>query len=278
MLVYDACLMQMAEVVYPTFSFARYIVASEESEPGKGAPYDDILNLWTPGISPEKISASWARAFAASYNNGSQGKDYATQSTIDCSKYFAFIQALDQFCRVVIDENSRYEILIARKNCLAFADRQNIDLLDFVAKVGEATTKQSLKDSCSKLIAAGKDMITANHNSSWAYDDAYGIAIYLPVTFMPEITYRYLSFTKETMWLKMMLAMFGGPTIESLPQALKNGNLDVLSELLSQTESLTPNACKMIMQSIRSEILSTGEISREVAAQAFDMIGNIDIH
>ncbi|HNV71360.1 MAG TPA: clostripain-related cysteine peptidase, partial [Candidatus Ozemobacteraceae bacterium] len=37
---FDCCLMQMAEVVYACKDSCDYIVASEETEPGKGTPYD----------------------------------------------------------------------------------------------------------------------------------------------------------------------------------------------------------------------------------------------
>ncbi len=265
-LISDACLMQMAEVAYPCIPFTRFIVGSEETEPAKGAPYDDILREWKEGITPAELSGLWARAFAASYNEGSQGKDFATQSVIDCARYPVFIEALNAFCQAIVDAKPRNEVLMARKTCMAFADRQNIDLFDFAGKLGEVTTNQPLKDACAALIKAGKEAVPVNCTAGWAYDEAYGIAIYLPITFMPEVTYRYLSFTKETKWLKFMLSMFGGKD-DLVAADLRNGKLDSLRERLAGLGTLTPPARKAALANLRSEILAAGPLPATVAAE-----------
>jgi hypothetical protein len=59
-LLFDASLMQMVEVAYECRNIARYIVGSEESPPGEGYPYHEILKplMDNSDIAP----AQWASA------------------------------------------------------------------------------------------------------------------------------------------------------------------------------------------------------------------------
>ncbi len=254
-LIFDACLMQMAEVVHPCAASLRFLVASEETEPGSGAPYNEILLRWRPDTSPEDLARLWVKTFADSYSQGSQGSAYTTQSALDASRYPAFLQALDAFAETIIQQKAFSEVLLARRRCLAFADRQSIDLLDFVDKVLSVSTRPEVIAAGERLRAAGRDLITANATTGWAYQEAKGLAIYLPMTFLPEPAYRALSFAKSSRWTAMMSAIFAGRHLETLLDDLRAGR-ETIDTFLAEAANQSPAVESLMLDQVSHAVLT----------------------
>jgi clostripain len=76
----DACFMAMTEVAYQIKDYADILIASEESEPGDGWPYDTILGelVGNPLISSEQLAVDIVDKYIFSYPYGN-----VTQSAID---------------------------------------------------------------------------------------------------------------------------------------------------------------------------------------------------
>ena len=84
---FDACLMGMYEVVYEFRGLTDYLVFSEETEPGEGDPYNDILGLLKadPGMSALGLSETIVERYDAFYASGDRGM--TTKSAVDMSGF-----------------------------------------------------------------------------------------------------------------------------------------------------------------------------------------------
>ena len=84
----DACLMAMIEVQYQVRKFADFMVASQEVEPMRGWPYDNILAELAaqPTMTPSQLSTLIVDRYVESYANVGRGQQDLTQSAIDLSR------------------------------------------------------------------------------------------------------------------------------------------------------------------------------------------------
>lgn len=244
-LCFDACLMQMAEVAYAVKDHVDYMVASEETEPGKGAPYDDILKKFKKGITPKQFAMEWVEAFGDSYNGGSQGRAKSTQSALEMSKFPKFVDAINGFAKVGLSKD--YSALF--KQTFNYTQRfeypENMDLLHFVELMQEDTgvasyeslkkqyVDESLKTAMAKLTQAGKDLIIANRWTGRC-NEAKGIAIFFSDSWYAPWLYQDLQFAKDTLWDDMLMAQGDFATINKVVGEAKLGKFGSLGQLIGQ--------------------------------------------
>lgn len=231
---FDACLMQMVEVGYACKDYCKYIVASEEVEPGKGAPYDDILRGVRKGMNPEAFAKNWVKAFLGSYNGGSQGHDESTQSAIDCAKFGPMIDALNGFAKTAMSGKYARDFVTVFRQVQKFEYPENIDLVHF-AQLLKAKLKndEAIKTACDKILAAAQNLIIANGNTGYSTKNAKGIAIYFPYDFVVEPKYRTLSFSKDTMWDEMIGELMNRNMVDKIVDDVKGGNLEALKKVVA---------------------------------------------
>ena len=143
-LCFDACLMQMVEVAYAAKDHVNYMVGSEETEPGKGAPYNDILKNVKKGITPKDFAINWVNAFGDSYNGGSQGKSTSTQSALEMSKFPQFVDAVNGFAKVGMakDYSAMLGPLLEKNNHKTFPNNNPLPMLS-LAMLGLLSEKNN---------------------------------------------------------------------------------------------------------------------------------------
>jgi len=170
---FDACLMGQLEVAYSIRSHTDYIVFSEESIPGTGYPYEDILSdlVNNPGTTPQQLANNLVSCYAEAYALGGRYYDPGTTdiclSAIDASSVGQVATALDDFAQSLLPLSNillHYEEL-----CLARAGTQSFEWPDFVDLGGFAgqvatvisdptiqSAAQSLQTQCiTSVIAEG---------------------------------------------------------------------------------------------------------------------------
>lgn len=252
-LCFDACLMQMVEVAYAVKDQVNYMVASEETEPGKGAPYDDILKNVKKGMSPRDFSINWVNAFADSYNGGSQGKAAATQSALEMSKLPQFIDAVNGFAKVGMAKD--YSRFFRQMNVYTqkYAYPDNMDLLHFVELMTENTGLQSLenlkkqyvdeslKTAIKKLQTAGKEFIIANRFTTQEVQESKGIAIFFPTSYYCPWLYQDLAFAKESLWDDMIAAQGEFAAVNRVVDEVKQGKMDALNKMVASAKKNPKN-------------------------------------
>lgn len=238
---FDACLMSMVEVADAMSGLVDYVVASEETIPFDGYPYDDFLNAFnaSPDKSKENLIRILVDAYGASYSGGSQGTKQVTLSAIDISKLEMLKRRLDRWVlslkRAGVPAASFRD---AGRNTQSYTYRENKDLGDYVTTVMNTlmTFKFEVqlavvKDNSNAIGAIGAslalqkaiaDTVVANFASPY-FAKSTGLAIYLPVSYKFSGTegdsqwkydqtkrdlYRNLRWAKTTQWTSYLDDLF----------------------------------------------------------------------
>jgi len=192
---FDACLMQMAEIAYYLQDHADYVVASEETEPGWGWPYDMWLGdlAATPGMSPAELG----RAMVQAYYDHDTWND--TLSSVDLSMMDNLASSVDIFASELITQETSYlaEICGAWANSKEFWDEDYVDLYDFASLVATSEVPVPLADAANDVTAAVDDAVDFNmaHVS-----DSNGLSIYFPDSSYYSNSYDVLDFAIDTQW------------------------------------------------------------------------------
>jgi len=174
---FDACLMGMYEVAKATAPFARYFVASEETEPGDGWEYDEFL----PGLlANHRMSAEeLARSIVDAYADSSTGN--STLSVTHLETMDALDASLSEFATQLRTNASRYaSIADARNRTQSFDTSDFRDLRHFAQNVAAiADAPRGLKDTANALVSQLQTTVVYNRAQA-DFPGAYGLAIYLP--------------------------------------------------------------------------------------------------
>jgi len=208
----DACLMQMASVVYEIKDSVDMIVGAEEIVPGAGFPYDTILADLTadPGMTSETLSSVIVDDFHTYYDATA---DNTTLSAIKSSELPEFVRLLNDWVRAAALPVHRKKVLAAEEQALALEYSYNgndtaysprsKDLYDFVDLVGKQARKTSKVRAKGELL---KDFIAttlAPYNKTTPtggdYDRARGIAAYFP-KMIYDPSYDENLFARDSLW------------------------------------------------------------------------------
>jgi len=230
----DACLMQMAEVAYAMKGNVDYIVGSEETEPGEGYPYDDILNGLKAGMSPANFAKHMVAAYAASYEGGSQGSSSSTQSALDMSQIEAFKDAVNGFAKASIAGNFGSQFKGALNKVQKFRYRTNIDLGHLAGLLKLTIKDDAFQTAADKLIAANNALILSNGLAGTNCKYAQGLAVYFPMTsYSFSAPYNDLAFAKDTLWDEMIQDYYKKTTAPAIVSDVERGDMSSLMSYVS---------------------------------------------
>ncbi len=183
-LAFDACLMQMIEVSYEVRENVKYMVGSEETEPGDGWPYELVCAplVQTPSMDAQAFAKLIPQAYAQSY--GSKGKG-CTQSAVDCSRLEELASAVDALALSVMDACAASTSEIeAVKNALGATQKysyaDNIDLGHFAEMLSQTSKNEAVKAALESLKTAYGLCILENRFTGMGARFSTGMAIYFP--------------------------------------------------------------------------------------------------
>ncbi len=204
----DACLMQMAEVDYEIKDSVKYIVGSEETEPGDGYTYDTFLGpvVANPAMTPEELGKAAVKAYADHYQVQNTG---ATQSLVKASSVARLLELSNAFTYAVTRSGDKALAKSARDGAVQFAIAENKDLYDFTRLVVEGTQSADVKAKGQALMSfITSDLVPVNRTINspgglWSgpvdYSPAKGIAVYLPSGLLGA-GYLDLQWAKASNW------------------------------------------------------------------------------
>ncbi len=201
-LAFDACFMQMLEVIYEVQDYAEVIVASEESEPAFGYPYHtvfgDLINT------PEMTSSEFGEVIADNYIQSYTISDEGTQSAVYSDSITGVIAALDNFALELISCFGIYFETINNIRALTqeFDDSDYIDLMDFCNRINSETSLPlELRSSANVLINSLDNAIIYSGNTGGLVRNANGISIYYPTDPADYIIkYNSTRLANDTYW------------------------------------------------------------------------------
>ncbi|HOI90683.1 MAG TPA: clostripain-related cysteine peptidase [Candidatus Rifleibacterium sp.] len=231
---FDACLMQMVEVAYAMKDGCDYLIASEETEPGQGYPYLEILSGFKKGMSPETFAKHIVTEYSNSYNGGSAGMSSTTQSALKCSEIDNLRDAINGYCKAALAGKHGAEFKGALNAAQKFYYRTNIDLGHFVSLTKNAIADEAFQTAASKLLAAIDKAVLINGLSGYNTKNATGLAVYFPASsysFSPE--YKDLAFAKDTMWEAMVKDYYKKTSTKELVAAVSSGDISGLIDYVA---------------------------------------------
>jgi hypothetical protein len=206
----DACLMSMIEVAYQCRRSVNVFVASEETEPGAGWPYERVLGRLAaqPDAAPQAFGASIVSEYIASYD-ASAASEVVTQSALDLARVEDAAAALDLLSAALLtglaDPRVYAGIRRARKDAQTFYDRDYLDLVSLCTLFQKYCSSQPISDAAQSLIdlvSPGAEGSLVLHALSLGSEvqDSHGLSIYFPPEGRISPFYETLELSKTNRW------------------------------------------------------------------------------
>jgi len=261
----DACLMQMVEVAYAVKNSCDFVVASEETEPGEGYPYDDILGGLTKDIKVVDFAKHWVAAYTASYGGGSQGTSASTQSALDCSKLDAVKDAIDGFAKAAIAGKFSAQFKDGLNKVQKFYYKTNIDLAHLVGVLKASITDEGFQTACKKLEDACGDAIIANGNSGSSMKNAKGLAVYFPASsYSFSAEYNALAFAKDSLWDEMVQDYYKKITAPTIVTDVEKGDMSSLMAYVQTANVNNREISSDLISKLNFRVYSEGGMSSSI--------------
>jgi cysteine peptidase C11 family protein len=224
LLGFDACLMSMLEIAYEMRDTATCMVGSEETEPGAGWPYAEILAALTktPSMPTTELAGLIVDEHTAWYRagKGSKWDDCATQSAFALGPIAKLAEAVNALAVALTADmkTSRSILAVAVQGALAFDEPSYIDLGNFASRVKQEAGKASaIGKAAQKVLGLLKPSAgVVVNNGLWgdSVKDAMGVSMFFPTpkqlrNLAPLLaSYDKLRFNVEHPGWRTMLASF----------------------------------------------------------------------
>ncbi len=194
----DACLMQMAEVVYELKDHASYIVGSEETEPADGQPYDRLLGALgaRPEMTPEELSRAMVDVYADYYE---QWKQPTTDSYIRTAALPGLLKAANAFTAALTRSRDKAAAKAAAAGAQNFNAPDNKDLYDLAELVTAKTRNADVKTAGKTLLEYLTGTLIGHSRVTHGCPKAHGLAVYLP-PYEASGQYQELQWAKDSGW------------------------------------------------------------------------------
>ncbi len=275
-LCFDACLMQMIEVAYAIKDGCDYLVASEETEPGQGYPYIEILSGLKKDMTPEAFAKHIATEYAGSYNGGSAGMSSTTQSALKCSEIDNLRDAINGYCKAAIAGNYGAEFKGALNAAQKFYYRTNIDLGHFVTLTKNSIKDEAFQTAASKLLAAIDKVVIKNGLSGYNTKNATGMAVYLPASsysFSPE--YKDLAFAKDTMWEAMVKDYYKKTSTKELVAAVSSGDISGLINYVATANEKNRDISADLIAKMNFRVFTEGGLDEATQSNVRNLLSEL---
>jgi len=235
LLGFDACLMGMMEQAYQVSDLADVIVASEQTEPWNGWPYNTILTGLA--ANPTQSASALGQWIVSRYGNSYGNAE--TLSAVSTAGVSTLATQLDAFAAAVLAENTDWAAISdAQADAPYFTDTDFRDLGAFLDAITRNAANPAIRSAAQAALAAYDDAVLANHSGS--REDATGLSIYLPGQ-GDSISRSYIpanfAWVAESHWLLFLNAL----TNASSAGADQNGTIGTATPAGTLPAALTGN-------------------------------------
>ena len=182
---FDACLMASVEVAKTIKPYARYMIASEETEPTHGWYYTPVISFMLQN--PDASVVDIAKKVVDGYMNHPNASSGKTLSVIDLSRVDVLVQSLDSFlAQVDLTLPTDVQIFgrsVSKTMAYGKGPEQSIaysmDLKDFALKV-KAEKGGNLPEADALVSAIEQAVVYSRQDGT--RPNSYGISIFNPET------------------------------------------------------------------------------------------------
>ena len=203
-LAFDACLMGMIEVAYQVRDYVNYMVASEETEPNDGFPYDAILTelAASPSMSPAQLASTIVTKYVSSYTDGLPNPEdalHVTSAAFNLTKVSDTAVAVSQLAEAIIGDfnNSEGAVREAWEQAETFSG-DFVDLYNFTQLLKDKVSNTTIKTKADSVLDAVNSLIISEGHGS-VHSHAHGVSIYYPKKY-EKLSYIGLDFAGDTLW------------------------------------------------------------------------------
>jgi hypothetical protein len=210
----DACLMSNLEVAYQVRNHVRYVVASEETEPGDGWPYESILGRLT--ANPEMAAGEFAQHIVTDYVSSYLERGHSgniTQTALDLDKFSTITEPLDNFAELLTASMRTMfpKVWKAQRGSARFSQNTLWDLGHFCQVLKQCSPETDVGKAAHAVWTAlepgaGNFVLAESHRGN-KVQHCRGVSIYLvpPITNISRY-YNELDLTKFHSWTGMLEA------------------------------------------------------------------------
>jgi hypothetical protein len=202
------------EVAFQVRSYAKVMVASEESEPNDGWPYERILRHLRddPDLPSKEMAEHIVQDYIQSYiDRGYQGE--VTQTALDLDKIDDLTGPLDALAEALTAEDRdqmRFNIWNAIYRTPRFWGNTLLDLNQFCVELEKQAVTPASRQVSQQVRAAmaqgtERFVITEAHNGK-KVERCGGVTIYLPAMGSMSRFYPELAYASEHQWVKLVEA------------------------------------------------------------------------
>ena len=206
----DACLMAMTEVAYQIKDCADILVASEESEPGDGWPYDTILAQLVANstMSSEQLATDIVNKYIIFYPY-----DNVTQSAIDLSYMDDLASQLSSLAETIKGDSTApsNKYITAAYNSQYYsqspysAEKDFIDLYDFCNQLLAYSNNLEVKNIGLNIQQTLNYAVIKSGYNGVSLSGSKGLSIYFPYyTGYIDGKYSDTNFAQDTFWDEML--------------------------------------------------------------------------
>jgi hypothetical protein len=198
---FDACLMNMVEIAHHFKDQVEYIVGSQQTEPGEGWPYDEVLKAARQGPSRGDLAKEIVRLYITSYKQ--KGIFDVTQSAIDCSKTEPVIDALSDLGHLLGERIDAYRREIARTRLQAqtFEMADYVDLIHLMGLLSKNVPDTGVAEAGEAVAKAAAACIVSSGTLGPTVSEAQGLSVWFPASERLYSDYRAkytaLNFARE---------------------------------------------------------------------------------
>ena len=228
---FDACLMATTENALMLSSYADYMIASEETEPGVGWYYTDWLTKLSSNTSMPtlEIGKNIVDDFVAECGRKCSGQK-TTLSVVDLAELSATApEELNDFSNATsaMLQGDQYKTVSnARSSAREFSSSSRIDQVDLVSFAYKLGTQEGA-DLANALLGAIKYNRTSSNMT-----DAYGLSIYFPYQKVSQVDTAVATYEAIGMDDDYMRVIQEFASLETGGQAISGGAANPLFSLL----------------------------------------------
>ncbi|HEY3217416.1 MAG TPA: clostripain-related cysteine peptidase [Candidatus Eisenbacteria bacterium] len=206
---FDACLMNMLEVVHHLADQVKIVVGSQQTEPGDGWPYDRVIEAMKKPKRPEALARSIVRTYIQDYRR--RGDSNVTQSAVVAERTEPAVAALSDLGKALVgilpDGRGRLSGVRSKVQSYEFADY--VDLIHCVRLIRDAITRRGIKGLARRVETKTRKAILANGWYGRGVSDSHGLSIWFPSDRRTYLDYRgkYLALNfarKHRGWIEFL--------------------------------------------------------------------------
>ena len=255
---FDTCLMATVENAMMCSSYADYLIASEETEPGVGWYYTDWLTAWGNNTSMETLDLGKQICddFVAQCAKSCRGQQ-TTLSMIDLAELEhtipAKLKTFSQSVSSLITGNQYKSVSNARNGCREFGTSASVDMVDLTDLCNKLNTKES--EALAKVIQSA-----VKYNRTGNISSAYGLSIYFPYKKMSNVDKAVKTYAAIGMDDSYAKAIRAFAQVESSGQAVSSGSSSAmysLFDMLGGSGSSSSSSSSSSSGDLMSELLSS---------------------